>query len=140
MKLNKKKISSPRNFLFLFIILLFISIDTFSQSLTFCESVDSNGNPKGSSGKFTIHTGGGFLEGLVTLPREVNSTFATYDIFKLDEENKELFESTIRQTLKPEFTWFSQRITFKKSGTYHVYVYDDRDRLLCVGIIAIRIQ
>ena len=136
----QKKTTLLRHHLFFFIFLLFIPSVLFSQSLTFCESVDSNGNPKGTSSRFTIHAGGGFLEGLVTLPREVNSKFATYDIFKLDEENKELFESTIKQTLKPEFTWFSQRITFQKSGTYHVYVYDDRDRLLCVGIIAIRVQ
>jgi len=70
----------------------------------------------------------------------VNSMFATYDIFKVDEDNKEIFESTIRQPLKPAFTWFSQRVTFHKTGTYHVYVYDDRDRLLCVGIIAIKTQ
>ena len=66
--------------------LFFFTQSVFSQTLTFCESVDSNGNPKGSSTKFTINASGGFLEGLVTLPREVNSMFATYDIFKVDED------------------------------------------------------
>ena len=135
-----KKTGSRRSFFLSAFFLFFFVQSVFPQTLTFCESVDSNGNPKGSSTKFTINAGGGFLEGLVTLQHEVNSQFATYDIFKVDEDNKEIFENTIKQLLKPAYTWFSQRITFHKAGTYHVYVYDDRDRLLCVGIIAIRTQ
>jgi len=113
---------------------------SYSQKLTFCESIDSNGNPNRVSSTFTIRSTGGFLEALVTLPHGVDAAFATYDIFHLNEENKESFESTIRQNIQPDFTWFSKKIVFHKSGTYNVYVYDDRDHLLCMGRITIKMQ
>ena len=125
---------------FLFFILLFISLSSRSQQITFCESVDSKGNPVHASQSFAIPADGGFLEVLVSLPTQVNATQVTYDLFQVNEENKEIFESTIKQDVKPVFSWFSKKITFRHSGAYNVYVYDEKDRLLCTGRVYIRIQ
>ena len=113
---------------------------SFAQTLTFCESVDSVGNPKNTSSTFAIGSTGGFVNALVTLPNGVNSSFVTYDVFAVNENGNEEYESTIRQTVQPDFTWFSKEITFHKTGKYNVYVYDGRDRLLCVGRVSIKIQ
>ena len=124
----------------LLIILFFTSLLSYSQQLTFCESIDSKGNPNNPSKSFIIPATGGFLEALVTMPKQVGSGFVTYDIFQVNDEKKEIFESTIKQILQPNYTWFSKKITFHKTGAYNVYVYDERDRLLCVGRVNIKIQ
>ena len=87
-----------------------------------------------------IPANGGFLEALVNLPKQVESNYVTYDIFQVNDEKKEIFESTIKQNVQREFTWFSKKITFHKTGAYNVYVYDEKDRLLCVGRVMIKIQ
>ncbi len=119
-------------------ILFFTGNLSFSQSVTFCESVDSSGAPKSVSSTFTIGKNGGFVNALVTLPGGINSNFVTYDVYAVNENNNEEYESTIRQTVQPEFTWFSKEITFHKTGQYNVYVYDGKDRLLCVGRVTIK--
>jgi hypothetical protein len=126
--------------IFFVVILLLIAHLSYSQKLTFCESVDSSGNPKNASSSFTMNTNGGLLDMLVTLPHGVNSNFVTYDIFKANEDKKEVFENTIKQNLQPEYTWFLKEITFHKAGLYNVYVYDDKDHLLCVGRVTIKIH
>jgi len=125
---------------FLFAIFLFASIISFSQTITFCESVDSAGNAKNVSSTFAIGANGGFINALVTLSNGINSNFVTYDVFAVNEDKSEEYESTIRQTIQPDFTWFSKEITFHKTGRYNVYVYDDKDRLLCVGRVTIKIE
>lgn len=122
------------------ITLLLLSQASFSQQLTFCESVDAKGNPASPSKSFVIPANGGFLEALVNLPKQVESNYVTYDIFQVNDEKKEIFESTIKQNVQREFTWFSKKITFHKTGAYNVYVYDEKDRLLCVGRVMIKIQ
>ena len=120
--------------------LLLFSLASFSQQLSFCESVDSKGNPESESKSFVIPANGGFLEALVTLPKQVGSSSVTYDIFQVSDEKEEIFESTIKQSVQHEFTWFSKKITFHKTGAYNVYVYDEKDRLLCVGRVNIKLQ
>lgn len=132
-------ILSQRKYILL-VIALFAWQLSFSQKLTFCESVDSSGNAKNEGTSFTIHKNGGFFNMLVTAPHGINSMFITYDIFKTDSAGKEIFESTIKQIIQPDFTWFSKEISFYKAGIYNVYVYDDRDRLLCVGKLTIKTE
>ncbi len=119
-------------------ILFFAFHLSFSQTVTFCERVDSTGTPKSVSSAFTIGANGGFVNALVVLPGGINSNFVTYDVYAVNENNNEEYESTIRQTVQPEFTWFSKEITFHKTGKYNVYVYDGKDRLLCMGRVTIK--
>ena len=74
------------------------------------------------------------------MPNGINSSSITYDIFRLNETKAEIFESTIRQDVSPEYTWFSKEITFHIAGNYNVYVYDDKEKLLCVGRVTIKIE
>jgi hypothetical protein len=111
-----------------------------AQKLSFCESVDESGNPKNSSSTFTINPNGGFVNVLVSMPKGINSELITYDIFYIDADKTEMFESTIKQNVQPDFTWFSKEITFHKSGNYNLYVYDDKDQLLCVGRVKIKME
>ena len=131
---NLKKLS-------LISILIFASHLSHAQKLFFCEHVDSStGTPRKPSTTFTISSGGGFLNVLVTMPNGINSSSITYDIFRLNETKAEIFESTIRQDVSPEYTWFSKEITFHIAGNYNVYVYDDKEKLLCVGRVTIKIE
>ncbi|MCX6291967.1 MAG: hypothetical protein NT126_09425 [Bacteroidetes bacterium] len=121
-------------------LILASALSSHSQKITFCEHVDSSGNPKNSSTTFIIRSNGGYLEVLVTLPRDVNSSFVTYDLYTVTGDKKEIFENTIRQNVRSDFTWFSKKINFPKAGYYHVYVYDDRDHLLCAGRVLVKIE
>ena len=127
--------------IFLFSILVFTTHLSYSQKLSFCESIDSStGTPRKTSTTFTISSGGGFLHVLVTMPNGINSSSITYDIFRLNENKLETFESTIHQDVYPEYTWFSKQITFHTAGNYNVYVYDDKEHLLCVGRVTIKTE
>jgi hypothetical protein len=126
---------------FLCAVLFFVSHLSFSQKLTFCESVDAGGNPKNASTAFTVSQHGGFVNLLVTLPHEVNSTFVTYDLFLVSDDNVETFENTIRlNDVRRDYVWFSKEIIFHKAGAYNVYVYDNKDRLLCAGRVTIKLS
>ena len=125
----------------LFIVLFLSTHLAYSQKLIFCESIDSStSTPKRASTNFAIRHDGGYLVMFVNMPKGINSTFVTYDIFRLNEDKKERFESTIKQTVQPEYTWFSKQITFRADGQYVVYVYDDKDLLLCAGRVTIKIE
>jgi len=114
---------------------------SFSQQLVFCERVDSNnGSPYNPSTTFSMSRNGGYLDMLVTLQRPVNSDYVTFDLFKINEDSHEVFENTIRHQVEPDFTWFSNKTSFFKEGIYHVYVYDDKDQLLCAGKVSVKTQ
>ena len=126
---------------FLLSIFIFAAQHSNSQKLTFCEGIDkTTGMPSNASDQFTIASDGGFLILLVTMPKGINSATVTYDIFRLNADNSETFESTIRQNVFPEYTWFSKQITFHQASKYNVYVYDDKDLLLCVGRVTIKMN
>jgi hypothetical protein len=125
-----------------FLIILFTApLLSYSQTLTFCERVDSStGTPLSPSNFFTIKSSGGFITALVSMPKGISSSSVTYDIFRHNEDNSETFESTIKQNVQPEYTWFSKQITFHKKGKYNIYVYDGKSQLICVGRVTIKID
>jgi len=138
---NQYSIFNFQFFVFLFIFLFSFCDISYSQKLTFCESVDNTtGQPKSASTSFLMPAQGGTLDMLVTLPSGINTNFITYDIFQLDEDKKENFENSIKQKVEPDYTWLKKEITFPKAGIYNVYVYDDKDKLLCAGRVTIRIK
>lgn len=109
-----------------------------SQSLEFCEGVDSDGYPMTPSTVFTIPSSGGYLYFLVKLPYELGSTKIMYDIFKVDSYGGEVFDNTIYQDAKTDWTWFYQEVNFYKAGLYKVYVYDAQSNPIASGQVSIQ--
>jgi hypothetical protein len=56
------------------------------------------------------------------------------------ENGKETLNNSLRMSLQPGLTWFYKEITFFKAGEYHVYIYDDKDKLLGVGQVMIHMK
>ena len=123
-----------------FIFLLFLlPLNLFSQQIIFCESVDQSGNPKNASKEFTIGEDGGFIKILIKSNKEIGSNAIIFDVYKLNDE-KEIFNNTVRMEIKPAVTWFYKEITFFKSGIYRVYVYDEKDKLIGLGDLKINLR
>jgi hypothetical protein len=114
-------------------------MQSYSQQVIFCEDVDASGNPKATSDVFTIGQEGGFFKILVRLNKQVSCKKVIFDIYKI-EKGKEIFDNTLRMDIRPELTWFFKEITFFKQGDFHVYIYDERDKLLGVGKVTIKFR
>lgn len=129
-----------KNWFFLFI--LFASIRVSGQDLIFCEGVNKMvGEAVNPSSYFTIKPNGGVINLLIKLPTALSSRYVLIDIYHIDRETKkELFDNSIHYNTEPSWLWFSKEITFYKNGEYVVYVYDERDQLLCAGKVRIAIQ
>lgn len=123
-----------------FIFLLFLlPLNLFSQQIIFCESVDQSGNPKYASKEFTIGEDGGFIKILIKSIKEIGSSSIIFDVYKVNDE-KELFNNTVRMEIQPAVTWFYKEITFFKSGIYRIYVYDEKDKLIGLGDVKINLR
>lgn len=122
-----------------FIFTLFILTGfSFSQTLYFCEGVDDNGRPQSASGTFYIPGGGGYFYFLVRLPYEINCTYIDYDIYDIDDYGYETFNTTVSQDgISRNWTWFWKKVTFYKSGYYHIYVRDCTNYNLTDGYVNI---
>src|SRR5437867_1511792 len=92
--------------------LLLLASCGFSQSLIFCEKVDSMGSPQKPSHIFTISKKGGFFEFLVVLTEAVNTAEAKFDIYSVDQGGKETYVETATQPVQKEWVWFSKPVTF----------------------------
>jgi hypothetical protein len=111
--------------LFFLAVLFVISKTSFSQTLYFCEGVDDNGYPITQSSTFYIPSGGGYFYFLVRLPYEINCTYVSYELYEVDEYGNETYNTTGDHTgLTKSWVWFWKKVTFYKSGYYHVYVRD----------------
>jgi hypothetical protein len=122
-----------------FLLQFFIPIYLFPQQVIFCEGVDRTGNPKNSSTEFTISNGGGFVKILVRLNKKVESHTAVFDVYRI-VNRKEIFDNSLSMDIFPALTWFYKEITFYKEGDYHVYVYDEKDKMLGLGEVKINLR
>ncbi|REK00037.1 MAG: hypothetical protein DWQ44_02950 [Bacteroidetes bacterium] len=112
-----------------------------AQKLTFCENVNEKGIPEKANTVFTIPAEGGSLQVLATLRRPIEANNALMDIFFIDPQTKkEIFENTIRLKTELYWSWFKSEVTFYRAGEYVVYVYDERDKMLCAGKVKIEIN
>ena len=68
--------------LFAFALMAFINTQASSQSMYFCEDVDSDGYPISESSTFNIGSNGGYLKVLLRLPYGINSYTAKYVIYR----------------------------------------------------------
>lgn len=124
---------------YVFLLLILFPLHIFSQQVIFCESVDHSGVAKNASKEFTIRSGGGLIKILVKLSNEAGSSLVVFDIYKLNN-GKEIFDNTVRMEIQPAVTWFYKEITFFKGGNYLVYVYDEKDKLLGLGEVKIKLR
>ena len=108
-----------------------------AQRISFCEKVDSTGKAISVSNKFRINKKGDFLYFHVNLPHEVGHDAVVYDLFWIDKDGKEHFDNSVKQKVQPGWTSFWKEISFYHSGTYRIYVYNDYDKFLCVGELAV---
>jgi hypothetical protein len=123
------------------IILLFfvLTVNCTAQQVTFCERVDKFGNAWNSSDQFTIGPNGGFFKVLVKLNRQIDSKYVVYDLYNF-KDGKETLDNSLRMEVNPTVSWFFKEITFHLDGEYHLYVYDDTDKLLGVGKVTIKLK
>ena len=109
---------------FVFVLFL-ISKTSSSQTLYFCEGVDDNGYAIGESSTFYIPSGGGYFYFLLRLPYEIGCSYVAYEIYDVDYNNYETYNTTIDHTgLTKSWVWFWKKVTFYTPGYYHVYVRD----------------
>jgi hypothetical protein len=120
---------------FTFALMMVFNSQASSQSMYFCEDVDSDGYPISESSTFTINSNGGYLKVLLRLPYEINSYTAKYVIYRNGD-----YDNTIYQDTEKDWTWFWQKITFYKSGDYDIYAYDGYDNLLTSGYLRINMR
>jgi|SRR4030095_726800 hypothetical protein len=106
-----------------------------SQSLSFCESVDRDGYPITESSVFNIRNEGDYVTALVRLPYEVACYGVRYEVYR-----NGTYDNTINQDTERNWVWFYKQISFYKTGTYTVYVYDCNDYMLCSGTVKIQWQ
>jgi hypothetical protein len=109
------------------------SVSSFSQTLYFCEDVDSDGYPVNESDVFTIPDAGGYLYVLVRLPYEVLCNSVSFEI---DRNGK--YDNTIYLDTEKDWVWFYKKIEFYKAGTYDFYVYDCFSYKLADGSVRIK--
>ena len=121
-----------RTFLIFFVAACW-ALPSFSQQMLFCESVDANGKPSGTSTAFSISSQGSFLNILVKLDQPLSYSKVLYDIYRLDSLGKEKFESSNELPVEPGWTWFNKGFTFFQAGQYVVYVYDESEKLIVTG-------
>ena len=110
----------------------------FSQSLQFCEDVSKDGAPINASSVFNISTKGGYLKCLTTLPYRIGTQTVSYDVYKVDSDGIESYETTIYQDVDPSWTWFWKEITFYDAGIYNINVYDGEKNFLASSQIRIQ--
>jgi len=108
------------------------------QSLQFCENVSSNGAPIAESSVFNISDKGGYFKFLVTLPFTVGTQYVNFEIYKIDSEGNETYDSTINHDVDPSWTWFWKEVTFYEPGRYNVYVFDGVKNLLTSAQVRIQ--
>ena len=110
-----------------------LSSTALGQQMIFCESVDANGKPSGTSTAFSISAQGSYLNVLVKLNTPLPLTKVLYDIYKLDSLGKEKFESSSVLPVETGWTWFNKGFTFYQPGAYVIYVYDESEKLIVTG-------
>jgi len=117
--------------------LLLLGSFTQAQTLYFCEGVDDDGYPIGSSSEFTISRDGGYLYILTRLGYECDTYEIIMDIFQVDRRGSEDFYLLYHLESSSDWVWFYEKVTFYDRGTYVVYIYDEYSQRLASGEVYI---
>lgn len=133
------KIYNKKLFLSLvFFVCIVLSNLSFSQSLQFCEDVSKDGVPISASSVFNISTKGGYLKCLTSLPYRIGTSSVSYEVYRIDPDGSEIYDTTIYQDVDPSWTWFFKEIIFYDEGRYNVNVYDSEKNYLASAQIRIQ--
>jgi len=134
-----KATSTLKNILFtVFTVFVLFTTTIKAQTLTFCESIDSNGDPVTTATSFIIPADGGYFYFYVKLGKKVNSTEIHYNIYSIDNNSKEIFEKTIYQDVETDWAYFYKKMTFYHTGDYMIYVYDKNSNFLASGKVRVK--
>ncbi|MFM8431416.1 MAG: hypothetical protein ACKOA1_01335 [Bacteroidota bacterium] len=102
-----------------------------AQGIRFCETVNPDGTCVHEGTFFRIREGSdASVQVLVKSTNALAGETAVLDIFRLNDIRKEVFESSVKVRISPEWLWFAQPLKFKHSGEYAVYAYDGVGRLI----------
>jgi hypothetical protein len=112
-----------------------LSESSNAQTVYFCEGVSNDGYPITESSVFNIGSGGGYVYVLTRLPYEIACRSVRYEIYRNGD-----YDNTIYLDTEKSWVWFWKQITFYKSGTYTVYVYDCFDANIASGSVKIQIR
>jgi hypothetical protein len=116
------------------IVVLLISVtESRSQSIYFCEGVDSYGYPITDAEVFNISRDGGYLYVLVRLPYEVACRSVRFEVYR-----DGVYDNTIYLDTEKNWTWFWKQVTFYSPGRYTFYCYDCFDYMLTSGTVRIQ--
>jgi len=121
----------------LFLVILFggfliLTESSYSQTMYFCENVDSYGYPITESDVFTIRNEGDYVYCLVRLPYEVACYSVRFEIYR-----NGAYDNTIYLDTEKSWVWFYKKVSFYKSGNYSFYCYDCFDYMLTSGSVRI---
>lgn len=121
------------------VVLLFLIVNIAnSQKIYFCEGVDDDGNPIGSSSTFSIPYDGGYFYSLVKLPIATNCSNVYYDIYDV-KGGAENYSTTLTQSgLSNQWDWFWKKLYFYEAGYYHIKVNDCTGRELVSGYVTVK--
>ncbi|MEI7485142.1 MAG: hypothetical protein WCK13_10575 [Ignavibacteriota bacterium] len=124
--------------LFSLFALFFIVNSVKSQTLYFCEGVDDDGNPIGTSSTFSIPFEGGYFYALVKLPVATDCREVYYDIYDV-KGSAENYNTTLTQSgLSNKWDWFWKKLSFDYAGSYHIKVNDCNGKELVDGYVKVK--
>lgn len=124
-------------FLIVFFALLVSNI-TCAQTITFCAQLDENEQCKKPSKKFYISSNkGAAVYAVVRLTEEVNTTKVTYKLYYFDEDDEEVYMTTLTQNVVPHWKTFWKQIVFTRESGYKIYLYNDSGKLLSSAEISV---
>lgn len=106
-----------------------------AQRIYFCEDVDADGEPVNDATTFNISSSGGWLNILVHNNKPFNTSKAIIDIYRNGS-----YDNTINVSIEPQWDYFYQQVTFYKSGSYDIYVYDGNQKRISSKSLTIKIK
>ena len=119
------------------------SLLIFGQTrLSFCVEADKEGKCKKKGSDFTISPEGGTITFMLKNEKGLGTSQILYKIYKLSEDGKETFNTTIEQAIQEKWNYAWEEAVFYDPGTYKVMVYDKlkEGNLISVGILKIFTQ
>jgi hypothetical protein len=112
--------------LFLFLILLILSVGTISQAQTFdfCQNYTSEGMPIGSYKSFECNGYNScYVYGLLNLFYRSSDSYIIYEVYKVSGGREIYYDTYTLYTKGHSWSWCAMKMTFYSSGHYYVYIY-----------------
>ncbi len=116
------------------LLLLFFSVAVTAlsaQTISFCTQIDDSEQCKKTGNKFYLSSDKGIpLFSVVRLPEEVSTTQVLFKLYRFDEDDEEVYMTTLTQNVLPQWKTFYKQIVFTRQSGYKIYLYTDGGKLL----------